>query len=93
MINLQRQFALFPTLQLGGGHIANLHAGFYPDRSLIEVKPDQDLLFDDEEICRAIEKHGGELALVLLPGAHAYTGQCLDLAKICNACHSVVCVL
>ncbi len=64
--------------------------GFDPDQSLITVAPrsGSDLL-DPADILAAIEAHGDELALVLLPGVQYYTGQVLPMADITRAGHAV----
>ncbi len=46
-------------------------------------------LLRHEDICAAIEEHGDELALILLPGVQYYTGQVLDMAAITRLGHEV----
>ena len=57
--------------------------GYAPEAALIEVGPrDGEDLLRTEDIVAAIERAGGTLALVLLPGVQYLTGQVLDLAAI-----------
>ncbi len=64
--------------------------GFDPATSLVTVapRPGSELL-DPADILAAIETHGNELALVLLPGVQYYTGQVLPMADITRAGHAV----
>ena len=64
--------------------------GFDPATSLLKVapRPGSDVL-DDDDILAAIERHGDELALVMLPGVQYYTGQVLAMPDIVRAGHEV----
>ena len=64
--------------------------GHDPADSLVTVgpRPGTDLI-DDDDLLAAIEAHGDELALVLLPGVQYYTGQVLPMARIVEAGHRV----
>jgi len=64
--------------------------GFDPSKSMVVLSPrpgEQNLRRDD--ILEAIAEHADELALVMLPGVHYYTGQVLDMAAITGAAHAV----
>jgi len=64
--------------------------GFDPSKSMVVLSPrpgEQNLRRDD--ILDAIAEHADELALVMLPGVHYYTGQVLDMAAITGAAHAV----
>ncbi len=64
--------------------------GFDPDDSLITVRPRPGSeLLDHDDIMAAIEHHGPELAVVMLPGVQYYTGQVLPMADIVRAGHAV----
>ncbi len=64
--------------------------GFDPDTSLITVKPRPGAhILRPDDITDAIERHGDELALVMLPGVQYYTGQVLPMADITRAGHAV----
>jgi kynureninase len=64
--------------------------GIDPATSLVTVKPRPGSeLLDPGDIVTAIESHGEELALVLLPGVQYYTGQVLPMADITRAGHQV----
>ncbi|MBX3702859.1 MAG: kynureninase [Steroidobacteraceae bacterium] len=62
----------------------------YGREALVQVaaRPGQQLLQEDD-IAAAIEREGGRLALVLLPGVQYLTGQRLDLARLIAAAHRV----
>lgn len=63
--------------------------GFDPAESLvlIEARAGEETL-RTEDILAAIEAHGDELALVMLPGVQYYTGQVLPMAEITAAGHA-----
>ncbi len=60
-----------------------------PARSLVVVgaRPGETTLHTDD-LLAAIEHHGPELALVLLPGVQYYTGQVLPMADITRVAHA-----
>lgn len=49
-------------------------------------------LLRTEDLIELIERRGGEIALVLLPGVQYYTGQLLDIAATTKAAHRQGCV-
>ncbi|MGF1598494.1 MAG: kynureninase [Acidimicrobiales bacterium] len=55
---------------------------------LVEPRPGEDLL-RPEDLLAAIERTGDELATVVLPGVHYYTGQVLPMAEITATAHAV----
>lgn len=61
-----------------------------PGETMILLEPeDQSVpLLTTEQICRQIDDHADELALVLLPGIQFYTGQYFDLKRITSHAHS-----
>ncbi len=64
--------------------------GHDPARSLVTVAPRPGSeTIDEGDLLAAIEEHGDELALVLLPGVQYYTGQVLPMAEIVAAGHRV----
>ncbi|MGI9595827.1 MAG: kynureninase, partial [Acidimicrobiales bacterium] len=64
--------------------------GFDPARSLVTVAPRPGSeVIDPADIFDAIEQHGDELALVMLPGVQYYTGQVFPMADIVSAGHRV----
>jgi len=63
--------------------------GFGRD-ALVQVAPRSgESLLREEDLVAAIEREGGRLALVLLPGVQYLTGQRLDLAPLIDAAHRV----
>ena len=64
--------------------------GFDPATSLVLVRPrDGEETLHPDDVLGLIAEHGDELALVLLPGVHYYTGQVLPMAEITTAGHAV----
>lgn len=64
--------------------------GFDAEQHLLEVAPREgERTLRTEDIVAAIEAQGASLALVLLPGVHYLTGQCLDLPPLIAAAQRV----
>ncbi len=64
--------------------------GFSPEESLVVLSPrDGEETLRRDDIVAAIEEHGAELALVMLPGVQYYTGQVFPMADITAAAHEV----
>ena len=64
--------------------------GHDPAESLVLARPragEETLRRDD--LLGSIAEHGAELALVLLPGVHYYSGQVLPMAEVTAAAHDV----
>ena len=60
--------------------------GLNPASALIEVSPrDGEFTLRTEDIIKAIEEHGHELALIIFGGVQYYTGQFFDIKKITEA--------
>ena len=64
--------------------------GLDPAEALITVtpRPEEETLREDD-LLAAIQEHGSELALVLLPGVHYYTGQVLPMPELVAAARAV----
>ena len=59
-----------------------------PDEALIELEPRPgEFTLRTEDIISSIEKHSGQLALVIFGAVQYYTGQFFDLKKITDAGH------
>jgi len=59
------------------------HLGLSPDDVIIEMAPSGDgMLFQTDDIIKAIEENADELALIFLGGVNYYTGQVLEMDRI-----------
>jgi kynureninase len=65
------------------------HHGLDPASSLVVVgpRPGAEVIAHDD-LLAAIDEHGEELALVLLPGVQYYTGQVFDMPDLVRAAHA-----
>jgi kynureninase len=69
------------------------HHGVDPIDGLIRVAPRPgETLLRTEDLLEVLERRGGEIAVVLLPGVQYYTGQLLDIAAVSDAAHRQGCV-
>ena len=66
------------------------HHNLNPATSLILISPDEPEThyMSTAHIQSVIEKHADEIALILLPGIHFYSGQLLDIQQITTFAHS-----
>lgn len=63
--------------------------GLNPDTAWIELTPrPEEYTLRTEDILKAIETHGNELALILIGGVQYYTGQRFDINAITQAGHN-----
>jgi kynureninase len=68
--------------------------GIDPGAALLELAPRApEELIPEEAIEATLERHGGEIALVLWPGVQYRTGQAFDLPRIARAAHRAGCVV
>jgi kynureninase len=75
------RYALCSQIRLHGGN---------PDEDLIELAPREgEHLLRTEDVLRAIEDAGEELATVMIGGVNYYTGQLHDMNAITAAAHQV----
>jgi len=58
--------------------------GFDADEGLLEWQPRADERLYVEDLEALLDQHEGEVALLLLPGVQYYSGQVLDMARICE---------
>ena len=70
----------FPSDRFAAASQMRLH-GFDPE-GLLEWVPRDDRLLHVEDLQRILDSHGGEIALLLLPGVQYYNGQLLDMEDI-----------
>ncbi|HEX5043742.1 MAG TPA: kynureninase [Candidatus Polarisedimenticolaceae bacterium] len=83
--------AAFPSDGYAVRSQLQLH-GLDPELDLLQVgTPRQEI--PDSEILAMLQRHGREIALVLLSGVHYFTGQLFDLAAITRAAHAQGCVV
>lgn len=66
---------------------------FDPEQDLILVDPDERGCVSTEQILEAIERHGEDIALVLLGGVSYFSGQVLDMRAITRAAHQKGCIV
>lgn len=77
----------FPSDQYALASQVRFH-GFDPKEAIIELFPREgEFTLHTEDIVEAIEKHAGELALVLFSGINYYTGQFFNMPAITEAGH------
>ena len=70
------------------------HHGFDPSNALVLARPSgADYTVRREAIEDALEKHGDDIALVLLAGVNFFTGQLFDIAGITAAAQKRGCVV
>ena len=61
-----------------------------PEDCIIELYPAEGKhIIEEEDIVDVINKHGSQLAVVMLGGVNYYTGQLFDMEKIASAAHAV----
>ena len=83
--------AAFPSDGYAVRSQLQLH-GLDPDADLLQVgTPRQEI--PETEILDTLERHGSEIALVLLSAVHYFTGQLFDLAAITRAAHAQGCIV
>ncbi|EGO57264.1 hypothetical protein NEUTE1DRAFT_145950 [Neurospora tetrasperma FGSC 2508] len=56
--------------------------GLDPEKSMVEMQPDENLYLSPEKILATIDEHAEDAALLLLPGIQYYTGQLFDIPRI-----------
>lgn len=79
----------FPSDQYAIESQVRFH-GFNPVDAIIEVKPREgEYTLRTEDILKAIEENGEEIALVLFGGVNYFTGQWFDMPAITKAGHQI----
>lgn len=67
--------------------------GLDPQAELIELAPEPGAeTLAEDFVEQYLQRHGGEIALVLWPGVQFRTGQSFDVARIVTAAHAAGCV-
>ena len=78
----------FPSDQYAIESQVRFH-GYNPTDAVIEIGPrDGKHTIDHEDIYKAIEEHGSEIALIMIGGVNYYTGQVFDMESITKAGHA-----
>jgi kynureninase len=63
-----------------------VHRGFDPKDALVLARPREgEFIVRQDDIEAALEKHGEQIALVLIAGVNFFTGQLFDIEKITSA--------
>ena len=71
-----------------------VHHGFDPKEALVLARPrDGEFIVRQDDIEAALEKHGDEIALVLIAGVNFFTGQLFDIEKITAAGQKRGCIV
>jgi kynureninase len=83
--------AAFPSDGYAVRSRLDLH-GHDPETDLVQVGTAREEI-PESTILESLERHGSEIALVLLSGVHYFTGQLFDLASITRAAHAQGCVI
>ena len=79
----------FPSDQYALESQAKFH-GLDPKDAIIEIGPREgEHCINTQDILDAIEKHGNELAMIMIGGVNYYTGQLVDMEKITEAGHEI----
>jgi kynureninase len=83
----------FPSDQYAVASQARFH-GYNPEEALLRVapRPGEETL-RTEDILDTLERHGREIALVLLGNVNYLTGQAFDMAAITRAAHAQGCLV
>jgi kynureninase len=68
--------------------------GFDPGEAMIELQPQKDSeIVSEDYLAEVLEKHGEEIALILIGGVNYYTGQLYDIAGITALGHRHGCMV
>jgi len=68
--------------------------GLDPKESMLFLKPrENEETIRNEDVLSLIEKEGGSIALVMLPGVQYYTGQVFDMKSITEIAHKKGCMV
>lgn len=83
----------FPSDRYAAQSQLRLH-GFDPDEGLLDWQPaDEHGNLATEGLEALLDEHGDTIALLLLPGVQYYTGQVLDMRRICELGRNAGCVV
>lgn len=78
----------FPSDQYALASQARFH-GYDPKDAIIEIAPRQgEHTIREEDFLETIEKHGDEIAMMMVGGVNYYTGQVFDMNKLTAAAQS-----
>jgi kynureninase len=83
----------FPSDDYAVESQARVH-GFDPAEALLRLRPAKGRhLLETEDVAQLLEREGGSIALVLLPGVQYYTGEAFEIEAITRLAHAKGCVV
>lgn len=82
----------FPSDRFAVMSQIRLH-GFDPAECLLEWEPRDDHKLHMEDLASLLDRHGENIAMLLLPGVQYYSGQVLDMAGVCRLARDTGCVI
>ena len=65
--------------------------GLDPEECLVKWRPRDDEILDVEDLDSLLSRQGDEIALLLLPGVQYYSGQLLDMERLCSLARRAGC--
>ena len=83
----------FPSDQYAVASQARFH-GHHPEQAILKCSPrPEESVLRTEDILKAIEREGKNIALVLFGNVNHLTGQCFDMSAITAAAHAQGCLV
>lgn len=87
------EYDAFPSDKYAVASQLRFH-GYDPDECMIQLKARHgEYLVRHEDILDTLDRHGEEIALVMMGNTNYYTGQFFDMKSICAKAHSKGCMI